>query len=144
MSWTYGADPANSTLDAARLLLGDTDSTDQQFTDSELNYFISLYPTSFAAAAMAARSAAAKYARLVDKSLGDLKIAYSQRHRQYLLLSESLDTQASMVAASPFLGGASIADKESMYEDSDRVQSYFRRDQFDNPGAVDTDISTDD
>ena len=136
MAWTYGADPANSTRDAVRLFLGDTDSTDQQLSDSEINYFISLFPTTYAAAAMAARAVAAKYARLVSKSVGDLRIEYQQRQASYAAIAVSLDEQAGAAGASPYLGGLTLADKESNSENTALVQPDFIRDQFDNEDST--------
>ena len=136
MAWTYDADPANSTRDAARLFLGDTDSTDQQLSDSEINYFISLFPTTYAAAAMAARAVAAKYARLVSKSVGDLRIEYQQRQASYAAIAVSLDEQAGAAGASPYLGGLTLADKESNSENTALVQPDFIRDLFDNEDST--------
>ena len=136
MAWTYGADPANSTRDAVRLFLGDTDSTDQQLSDSEINYFISLFPTTYAAAAMAARAVAAKYARLVSKSVGDLRIEYQQRQASYAAIAVSLDEQAGAAGASPYLGGLTLADKESNSENTALVQPDFIRDLFDNEDST--------
>ena len=136
MAWTYGAGPANSTRDAVRLFLGDTDSTDQQLSDSEINYFISLFPTTYAAAAMAARAVAAKYARLVSKSVGDLRIEYQQRQASYAAIAVRLDEQAGAAGASPYLGGLTLADKESNSENTALVQPDFIRDQFDNEDST--------
>ena len=131
MSWTYGNDPSNSDLDAVRLLLGDTDSSKPQMSDEELNYFISEYTTVQMAASMAARSLASKYARLVTKEVGDLRIEYSDLYRHYLDLAGSLLEQAALEGASPFLGGYSTSDKDTLYDDTTKVQPYFIRDQFD-------------
>lgn len=131
MSWTYTNDPANSDLDAVRLLIGDTDSTDQQLQDSEVNYFISVTSDTYSAAALASRSLASKYARLVDKYVGDLRIQHSQRMDAYLALADRLESQGSMLGASPYLGGNSVSEKETEQADTNKVQPYFTRDQFD-------------
>jgi hypothetical protein len=39
MSWNYSGDPSDSPLDAVRFYLQDTDSTDPQMQDEEIEYF---------------------------------------------------------------------------------------------------------
>lgn len=139
MSWTYTSDPANSDLDAIRLLIGDTNTSDQQLQDSEINWFDSAHGNIYSAAAAAARTIASKYARLVDKYVGDLRLQYSQRQKAYLALADQLDAQALVtVGASPYLGGNSVSEKETEYEDTSKVQPYFAREQFDNEGITAT------
>jgi len=45
MTWTYGGAPGTTTSatrrDAVRLLVGDTDTTDQQITDEEIAFGLS-------------------------------------------------------------------------------------------------------
>lgn len=135
MSWTYSGDPSISDLDAVRFLVGDTDSSDPQISNEEITFLLAQEGNTYKAAAGAAKSIMAKYARLADKSVGDLSISYSQRQAAYEKLAESLTTSASMRSAVPLAGGISVADKLVQEQDPDRVKPVFFRGQFDEPGV---------
>ena len=135
MTWTY-TDPSASDKDAVRFLVGDTDTTDQQVTDEEIAYALAAEGSVNQAAASIARSIAAKYARKVDKSVGDLKYSYSQRQKAYLDMADRLEKDAAISGASPYAGGISRSDKETVRDDDDRVAPRIRRGQMDNPGTL--------
>jgi hypothetical protein len=147
MTWTYNGDPASSALSAIRFLVGDTDTNDQLVTDEEiawLNTEAGDTPTSltalYKASAAAARAIAAKFSRLADQSVGDLKVSMSQKAVGYATLGQSLDAQAAADAGVPipFAGGISVADKTTREADTDRVEPFFITSQFSNtydPGA---------
>jgi hypothetical protein len=71
MSWSYSGNPANSTLDKCRFLIGDTDSTEPLFQDEEIQSLITdagtngtlLYYTLF-------MHAATRFARDIKHTLG--------------------------------------------------------------------------
>lgn len=114
MTWTYGGDPSANTRDEVRFLIGDTDTTDQQVTDEEIAYLLTIYPAqtgypNFRAAAAAASSLAAKYAKSARKSVGALSIDHGQKHQQYLALATDLEKKAashtSRQMGVPTLGG---------------------------------------
>lgn len=131
MSWTYSGDPSSSDRDALRFLIGDTDTTDQQLTDEELDYLLTFEGSVTAAAIAAIRSLIAKFARFADRSVGDLRVAYSQRIDNYRGLLDQLETRQVIHAGKPIAGGLSKARKQIVDEDADRVQPAFRRNQFD-------------
>lgn len=133
MTWTYSNDPANSERDRVRLWVGDTDSNDPQITDEEIAFFLSDAGSPVAAALMAAQMLAAKYARAVDKSVGDLRLSYSQRAKAYQALVSDLRFRVATRTAPPFAGGISKTQKEATVSDTDRVPPAFTRDQFDYP-----------
>lgn len=141
MTWTYGGDPSANSRDAVRFLIGDTDTTDQQISDEEIAYLLSTEGSDVnRAAARAVRSIMAKYARLVDKSVGDLRVSYSQRLAAYKELASELEDRATRRAgAAVFAGGISQSQKDTIYEDSDRVGPYFYREQFDDQSVLDPD-----
>lgn len=134
MSWNYGGNPASSELDAVRLLIGDTDTTDQQLTDEEINYVRGITSSVRAAAIGCIRLLIARYARKVDKAIGDLKISYSQRLKQYqeLITQVQLDIALNSSSAAPYAGGISISDKETVEEDTDRVEPSIKLGIHDN------------
>lgn len=138
MSWNYSGNPASSNLDAVRFLIGDVDTTDQQLANEEINYLLAQAGNNvYKAAANGALSIASKYARLVDKSVGDLSLSYSQRKDAYEAMAARLTKQASSRSAVPYAGGISVSDKEIDKTDADAVQPAFVRGQFDFPGVDD-------
>ena len=54
MSFTYTLDPTNVPIDEIRLLIGDTDTTDQQLQNEELQYYLDKYGGNAVQAAIAA------------------------------------------------------------------------------------------
>lgn len=140
-AFSYSGDPSNSNLDETRFLLGDTDFDNQLFSDSEVLYAIGRRGNPTAAAATLARTAAAKFAALVDKAVGDLRLSYSQRQRQFIDVAARLETYESTGGAVPYAGGIKRVDVESNRSDQSLVDSFFIRKQFDHPG---TDSDSDD
>ena len=136
MSWNYTNDPENNTTDEIRLLIGDTDSTDEQLSDEELAYYIAQEGDIYAAAASAARGLAANFARKADKEVDDLSIRWSQLQDHYLALAEKLDVQSTMSGVRAYLGGRSKADKLTQEQDTDRVKPQFIVRQFKNPRST--------
>lgn len=137
-TWTYSGDPQASKLDGVRFLCGDTNSADPQIFDSEVNFLIATYVNIFKAAAYACKSIASKYARLVDKSVGDLHISYSQRQKSYEALSEYLLRESALRKSVPQAGGISRSDKLANKLDPDIVQPKFTKSQFAYPQGVNT------
>jgi len=147
MTWTYTGDPNDSARDAIRFLVGDTDSTDQLITDEEIAWVNAEVSGSAAAtthlyraAARTAHAIAAKFTRLADQQIGDLRVAMSQKANAARILAASLDDLAASDSAVPiaYAGGVSVANKTSQEQDDDRVKPFFETDQFSNttdPGA---------
>ena len=132
MTWTYTNQPTTVQLDAVRLLIGDVLSADPQMTDEELSYFISVEGSSIRAAMAACRAQIALFARQVDKAVGDLKISYGQRAEHYkALLGELQANLARTQYVGVVGGGISVARKETVAADSDRVAPAFYEGQFD-------------
>lgn len=133
MSWSYSGDPSTSDLDAVRFWIGDTDQADQLVQDEEIDFLLGRYSDPLAAAAHAAEALAAKFARLVDKTLGDYSVKLSQKVEHYRQLAKSLDDMAKgkLKLVSPYAGGISISDKMAQERDRDRVKPRFRRGMMD-------------
>ena len=149
MVWVYGNSPSTSTedgrRDAVRVLVGDTNTNDQQITDEEI--FFALNENSknvYFAAAQAARMVASHYARLVDAKFEGVSTDYHQRQEHYRKLAVVLDQQAKSKGGAlgvPAAGGIRVDQVEGAKKDSNRVRSSFRRGQFSYPGA---DLNEDD
>lgn len=142
MAWTY--DPtdldtstAGGRLNSVRLLIGDTQTQDQQLQDEEIQFGLSenvdnVYSTSV----WCANTLASKFARLVDVELdGALSQKYSSLSSQYRSLATSLSQQApkGKVELGVAAGGISKSEMSSVRANTDRVQGSFRRDRFHNP-----------
>ena len=139
MTWTYnssllGTTDADADLMAVRLRIGDTSTGDQQLSDEEIDYLLSAYGGVIAASAEAADTLAAKFARQVDKKVGDLSVDAAQRAEAYRALSVRLRRTMAVTLGQPYAGGISIARKDEVAEDSDRVTPAFSRGMFDDPG----------
>ena len=103
MAWTYSGDPAGSTSDAVRFLIGDTDTTNQLLLDAEITYLLAQWDNSpYVAAAHGCDSLAAKFAAKSDysKSVGDLSLTtkYGEQSARYTALGASLLAQAASAA----------------------------------------------
>jgi hypothetical protein len=89
MSWTYvyPGTEGSSDKDVVRLIVGDTISEDQLIADEEIDYYLSpAYPYTVGPQQVAwkvALSIAAKFSRLADKAIGDIKISMSQKAKQF-------------------------------------------------------------
>lgn len=142
MAWNYSGNPITSTADgrrdSVRLLIGDTDTTDQQLQDEEIAFCLGQANDDvYGAASIAARTLSAKYSRLVDTSIESVSASYSQRADSYLKLAIRMDKMSKKHGKTglgvPVAGGISISTMESVEDDTDRVEPSFKRDQFRNP-----------
>ena len=102
MAWTYDSTDLSLNTSAGRLnvvrfLVGDTDSTDQQVENEEINFAVALASDDvYAAAVYIANSLSAKFARFVDTDLdGQLSEKYSQLSQHYKALAHTIMAQKS-------------------------------------------------
>jgi len=142
VSWSYSETNLDTTtaagrLNSVRLLIGDTNTNDQQLQDEEIQFALSQNNDNiYFSAAWSSRVIANKYSRQVDIDLdGQLSAKYSDLARNYLKLAESLEYQGKKSGAKVGVaaGGISRSEMESVRTNTDRVNPSFRRDQFDNP-----------
>lgn len=140
MAWTYdnspGTDTAAERRDSVRLLIGDTDTNDQQVTDEEIAFFLSQVSNRiYNAAALSCRAISAKYSRLVDTTFDEVSTDYSDRSKHYRELALVLEEQAKKYdgkSLRAFAGGISEAVIEAKDRLEDRPLPAFRRNQFRN------------
>lgn len=141
MAWTY--DPTDISTEtpvgrrnAVRLLFGDTDTSDQQVQDEEIDFSLSQTGDNvYYAASWSAYVVAAKYSRLVTTDLdGALSAEYSDLSEKYYKLSSSLKSQGQRFGGTSTMGigygGIKVTDIESARGNDNRVQSSFTRDRF--------------
>lgn len=147
MSWSY--DPTNldtatsaGRLNSVRLLVGDTDTNDQQVQNEEITFSLSETGDNiYSAAAWIARTIASFYSRRVDTQLdGALQANYSDLAEQYYKLAEDLEYRGKTNGAvlGVAAGGLTISDIQAVRANTNRVEGAFRRDRFRNPPGYDT------
>lgn len=134
-SWTYGNDPENSTRDLVRLESGDCLSSMKVCTNNEVDYAISVEPTSMLAAARVAELAMRKLSSQTDESAEGYSASVSQRYTQFKTTAESLREKYGHDAV-PYAGGISVDEEEAWKDDTDLIQPTFQRKMFDNAGVT--------
>jgi hypothetical protein len=99
MSWTFSN--SDTDLDQVRVLIGDTDTTDQLLTDEIIKSTISSTGGILFAAARCATMIAAKFSRKVTKSIGDKSVQFQELSQNYRLLASDLLQEAKRSASKP-------------------------------------------
>lgn len=140
MSWTYDAtDLSTSTatgrLNAVRLLVGDTDVSDQQVQDEEIDFALSLTNDNiYSAGSWIAGIIYSKYARLVNTELDSAIAAdYSDLAENYKSLAAELKQKEVMYSGGKlkfYAGGISKTQIETVRQNTDRPTAQFRMDRF--------------
>jgi hypothetical protein len=147
MAWSYNAaDLSNTTsagrLNTVRLLVGDTDTTDQQVQNEEINFSLAENnDNTYLSASWIARVISSKYARLVTTKLdGALSADYSDLAKHYQSLADQLEYQGKTNGASVgvLAGGITKSGIEAARANTNRIEGSFRRDRFKNPPSYDT------
>jgi hypothetical protein len=148
MAWSYDETDLNTTtisgrLNTVRLLLGDTDTNDQQVKNEEITFALGQSNNNvYFAAAWCARTVASQYARKVNTQLdGALSADYSDLSNQYSKLAENLEYQGKKVSATMGIkaGGITKSNVEAVRGNTNRIEPSFRRDRFRNPPDYNTD-----
>lgn len=137
MAWTYSTSLATD-KDRVRLYIGDTDTSNQLFSDEEIEALLTVNDDDvFETSAQLAESLAAKYARYNTLKIDSFSINYKERADQYSELAKRLRASAGSVAgayASPVVTGISISEMDSVREDTDRNPSRFEIGKHTYPG----------
>lgn len=132
VDWLYTGKPSVRQIDRVRLLIGDTDSADQLLTDDEISWLLELHGSLNRTASESARAIAAKYARLMNRSIGGLSADFSAKYRQYMELADSLLSKEETSPVSPFISGYRRSEKEARELDIDRETTFGRKGVHDN------------
>ena len=138
MTWTYGGAPfaiprtTQSDIDSVRVLIGDTDTTDQQLQDGEITGFLlnsvppNVAPDIYQSAMAACIALSGRYARRASMSVGDLSIQWQSVSKFYTDLRKTLQAQSwRHTVPVPYAGGMTQSDKELDEADDDMVQPQF-------------------
>lgn len=147
MAWSYDPTDLDTTtasgrLNTVRLLVGDTETLDQQVQNEEIMFALSENGDNiYYAAAWSARNIASKYSRKVNTSLdGALKADYSDLSRQYKVLADDLEYQGKTSGAviGVLAGGITKSSVNAVRANTNRIEGSFRRDRFKNPPSYET------
>ena len=147
MAWSYDVADLNTTtssgrLNTVRLLVGDTDTSDQLVQNEEITFALAQVGDNiYYAGSWVCKVIAAKFSRMVTTTLdGALSANYSDRAKQYQQLSIQIEAQGKKTSGKSlgvFGGGISVVDVEAVRVNPDRVKPAFTVGQFDNVEAVD-------
>ena len=147
MAWSYDPTDLDTTtasgrLNTVRLLVGDTDTLDQQMQNEEISFALSENSNNvYYAGAWSARAIGSQYSRKVNTEIsGALKADYSDLAGQYKTLADSLEYQGktSGAAVGVLAGGITKSGIEAVRADTNRIEGSFRRDRFKNPPSYQT------
>lgn len=147
MAWSYDPTDLDTTtasgrLNTVRLLVGDTETIDQQVQNEEITFGLSENGDNvYYAGAWIARAIASKYSRKVNTSLdGALKADYSDLAKQYKVLADDLEYQGKTSGAviGVLAGGITKSGVEAVRANTNRIEGSFRRDRFKNPPSYQT------
>ncbi len=130
MTWSYSGNPSANSKDQVRFLTGDTDTTDQLLQDEEISWLLGQEPSPLAAAVRALEALAARFARQVDKAVGDLRLSLSQKAQAFAARAAELRLRLALASA-PYAGGLSEAEKAAAEGEADLVQPAFKRGMHD-------------
>ena len=147
MSWSYdptdlNTDTSSGRLNVVRLLVGDTDTNDQQVQNEEITFALTQTNNNvYFGAGWVARTIASLYSRKVDTTLdGALSADYSDLAGKYTKLAEDLEYQGKKAGAilNVAAGGITKTQIEAARANTNRIEGSFRRDQFKNPPSYET------
>lgn len=126
----YTDDPENVPADRVRFLLGDTNTSAPELSDSEVAFLLS--EAGDDALRAAARGAEMISARsegvLEERRVGPLLVrSFTSKAKKYSTLATSLWARVMSSDGAPFAGGISRADKAARRAQPDRVKPSFSR-----------------
>jgi hypothetical protein len=137
MTWSYDLSTiATTPKDQVRFLIGDTISADPQLADEEINWTITQEADVYQSGASCCDRLASFYARQVDTDVGPTKLSASQRTKVYTKLAIQLRVKAfSRGGIAPVATGLSVADKQQIENNSDRITPDFFKGIDEFPGV---------
>lgn len=99
-------------------------------SDTLLTRIVEEETTLYGSAARAASILYRRFSLEADKKLGYISIQYSERAELWKEISEDMKEKAALYGASPYAGGISVSDKETVEDDSDYPDPFFDREMF--------------
>lgn len=137
MASTYSGNPGASIKDQLRFLVGDTGAAvPMQLTDEEIDWQYSRTVPSVGMAAIAlVRRLIALNRSLVDQTVGDISISYSQRLAALRATLAELIADPTLGSLSIKVGGTKVEEIIAQNADVNAVQPPVKRNQFTMPGT---------
>lgn len=133
MVWQYSGNPGYSAKDQVRFLIGDTDSKDPLLLDAEIVWVLSQYNNSpMNAAIRCCETIIAKFSRLADEQVGQVRIDFHQKAEAYTKMLTVLKSRLATEDAAFYAGGISVSDKQTQELNSDRVRPDFTKHMMEN------------
>lgn len=134
--WSYSGNPGANAKDQTRYLIGDTDECAQLLTNEEIEWVLSQYNNApLNAAIRCCETIMAKVTRLVDESVGQVKVSYSQRVKAFAALRDMLVNRLATEDAAPFAGGITYSQMQTVASNTNRVRPDFTKQMMDNPNT---------
>jgi hypothetical protein len=125
---TYSGDPASSAKDAVRFLIGDTDPCNFFLQNAEIEYVLKQFNnTPLNAAIPCVNAIIAKLSRLVDESVGQVRISFNQKAKAYRTMLQDLRNQLAASDALPYAGGVTVADVIATRNDATLTKPDFTK-----------------
>ena len=145
---SYGGNPSTDPSDRLRVWVGDlnTSTATEWMSDTEYDFIIAQASNQYIQAQLAANTLSAVFAGpsgsgedWTERKVGDLVIKRSEASDIADDFRALAVRYGSMAAAgvSPYSGGRTISDKNTVEDDTDRVRPAFTRKLFDNARAID-------
>lgn len=127
MTFSY-AGPASGPKDEVRFLLGDTNAQSPFLSDEEIAWLLSQSGGSaYEAAVNGCDRILIALAAMVDESVGEVSISFSQQREAFEAVYKRLRRRADMSRCGPIVGGISRIGKHAQERSPDRVKPLFRR-----------------
>lgn len=128
MSFNYTGNPGDSAKDQTRFLLGDTDRNSPLLQDEEIEWVLGQYNNSpLNASIRCCEAILAKFTRLVDESVGSVRMSYSQRMKAFRALRDELVGRLAVEGAVPFAGGITYSQMRATASNTNRVRPDFTK-----------------
>lgn len=130
-----------ASIEQLRLLLNDPSGSFEILSGVDYNSILNIESNVYRAAALGARTIAAKYAKKVSTTVGPIKMENEGKFNHYMSLAKTYDKRAAsssgsvggFVSGGPSLTGTSLSDMETQRDDTDRYDGKFYRGITDNP-----------
>lgn len=143
MSFTYSQNPASSTKDAVRWLVGNTSTNDPVVVqDAEIDWAITQTGNAYCAAVLVAESMLQQYAGKDAQSLtvGNLSETYGDRSARLQSALGNLKRQCALRSVVPSAGGIYLADRAARAADTSLVPYIFSVGMTDDPPGLANDL----
>ena len=114
MTWTYNGNLHTSSIDRVRFTIGDTIQDDPLLMDEEITAILAIYPDD--AAAKCAMAIAAKFSRMADVSVGDVKTQHQGRAASYMQMAKDLKNETYNIVPSVALDTEEYAIQRGMHD----------------------------